>query len=157
MKNRIVYATTDHVGQIAPLFDAYRVFYEQESDIEASQAFIHERLENQDSVIFLALDDHGRGIGFVQLYPTFSSISVQRAWILADLYVMPYARRQGVAEALMEAALQHAEDTDAKEVQLAAAVDNIPAQRLYEKLGYLRDEDFYHYYLTVTSREGSLE
>lgn len=157
MKYQIVYATTEHIDQLTPLFDAYRMFYKQPSDVEASRAFLLERLENQESAVFLAIDGQGRGAGFVQLYPTFSSISVQRVWVLNDLYVMPYARRQGVAEALIERALQHAEDTDSKELQLSTTTDNIAAQKLYEKLGFVRDEDFHHYFLTVVSREESVE
>ncbi len=157
MKYRIVYATPEHIDPLAPMFDTYRVFYDQESDLDASRDFLLDRMVNGESVIFIAVDGQQRGAGFTQLYPTFSSISVQRVWNLADLYVMPFARRQGVAEALLERALQHAEDTGAKELQLSAAVENTAAQTLYEKMGFVRDEDFYHYFLTVVSREEAAE
>jgi ribosomal protein S18 acetylase RimI-like enzyme len=157
IKYQIVYATPEHIDQLAPMFDTYRVFYDQESDLDASRSFLLDRMVNGESSVFLALDPQGRGAGFTQLFPTFSSISVQRVWVLNDLYVMPFARRQGVAEALLERALQHAEDTGAKELQLATAVDNAAAIALYEKMGFARDEDFYHYFLTVVSREEATE
>lgn len=151
MKFQTVFATPSHLSELTPLFDAYRMFYGQESDPHAAETFLRERLSNAEAVIFMAVDDVGRGLGFTLLYPSFSSVSLKRTWILHDLYVMPFARRHGVATALLERALQHAEETDAKELQLSTATGNVSAQKLYEQLGYVRDEDFFHYFLVIQS------
>ncbi|KKK36831.1 acetyltransferase [Mesobacillus campisalis] len=133
---------------IAGLFNLYREFYEQGSDLEGTKTYIKERLENQDSVIFVAKNEE-HYLGFTQLYPTFSSISMKRAWILNDLFVVADARKQGVGEKLLDKAKELAIETGAKSLSLSTASDNISAQRLYERYGYKRDEEFYHYDLTI--------
>ena len=144
----IISVTPNEVGLVAPLFDQYRVFYRQPSDPALAQAFIAERVANRESVIFLALQD-GEPVGFTQLYPSFSSVSARRTWILNDLYVVPSCRGQGVGSALLEQARAHAQATGAKGLGLQTAVDNLNAQRLYEALGYRREEGFYSYFLAV--------
>ena len=144
----IVQASHDHLPLLVPLFDAYRVFYEQPPDLEAARAYLHERISNLESVIFLAISEDGReGLGFVQLYPSFSSVGLQRLWILYDLYVAPSARKQGIGRALMEQARDFAQATGASHLELSTGIDNLPAQALYESLGYTRDNDFYFYEL----------
>lgn len=144
----IISVTPNEVGLVAPLFDQYRVFYRQPSDPALAQAFIAERVANRESVIFLALQD-GEPVGFTQLYPSFSSVSARRTWILNDLYVVPSCRGQGVGSALLERARAHAQATGAKGLGLQTAVENLNAQRLYEALGYRREEGFYSYFLAV--------
>lgn len=104
MSIQIQRATIDDLALLAPLFDAYRVFYEQSADLALARHFLEQRLSKQESIIFLALEDateststsaQQRGLGFVQLYPSFSSVSAQRLWILNDLFVAPHARRRG--------------------------------------------------------------
>ncbi|HJV85826.1 MAG TPA: GNAT family N-acetyltransferase [Noviherbaspirillum sp.] len=135
-------------GIIAPLFDAYRQFYRQAPDLRLASAFIHERLALQESVILIAEDTQARPLGFTQLYPSFSSVSARRIWILNDLFVSPEARGQGVGKALLEAAREHAITCGAKRLVLSTAHDN-PAQKLYESMGYQRDNAFLHYSLDV--------
>jgi ribosomal protein S18 acetylase RimI-like enzyme len=141
---QIIRANTTHTDQIAPLFDAYRVFYKAPSDLTASRQFIQERLERNQSVIFLALDDD-KAIGFVQLYPLFASVALKSLWLLNDLYVDPSVRKGGVGEALMHEAEDFAKDNEARGLFLRTATDNLPAQRLYERCGWVRDEKFYRY------------
>ena len=136
------------VDAVAPLFDAYRQFYQQPSDPALSRAFIAERLARAESVIFLAERD-GRAVGFVQLYPLFSSTVARprRLWLLNDLFVSPSARGGGVARALMDRARRLGEETGAAGLELATARTNAPAQRLYESLGWRQDEQFLRYEL----------
>src|SRR5689334_16265599 len=94
----VIRAYPEHVEQIAPLFDGYRQFYGQVSDVAAGRQFVLERLNQAESVIFLALDGE-EGVGFTQLFPTFSSVSMRRLWILNDLFVAAAARRRGIARA----------------------------------------------------------
>ncbi|MDH3589092.1 MAG: GNAT family N-acetyltransferase [Gammaproteobacteria bacterium] len=130
--------------QLAVLFDQYRVFYNQTSDIEAARGFLQQRLTRGDSAIIGAIV-HDVLVGFTQLYPTYTSVSLGRIWILNDLYVSADARRRGVGAALMHAAQEYAEVTGARGLALATAVDNRKAQGLYKKLGWTRDEEFCHY------------
>jgi GNAT superfamily N-acetyltransferase len=145
---QIIEATRYHVDLVAPLFDAYRQFYKQPPDLEGARDFIRERILLGESVIFLALEGPAP-VGFTQLYPSFSSESMKRLWVLNDLFVVPEARRLGVAKALMERARQLAVETKAKGLVLETAIGNFNAQRLYESLGWIRDKEFYRYYRMV--------
>ena len=144
---KVIHATVEHVEVVAPLFDLYRQFYKYAPDLEGARRFIAERLKNEESVIFLALDESGEALGFTQLYPSFSSTTMQPLWILNDLYVRSDCRKSGVASALMERARKFGIETGAVELMLETAVDNSTAQRLYEKLGWHRDKEFYTYHL----------
>ena len=143
----ITRATSEHVELLTPMFDAYRQFYKQPSDPGQARRFLLERLERDQSVVFLAMEDEA-GVGFTQLYPSFSSVSAKRVWILNDLFVVPEARQRGVASALLERAARFAVETQAKGLELKTAKDN-PAQHLYERMGWQRDETFHHYSLNV--------
>jgi ribosomal protein S18 acetylase RimI-like enzyme len=149
---RIVKANARHAPLAAPLFDAYRQFYKKKSDLKVAHDFLKRRLKNRESVLFLAFSDggrHAKPVGLVHLYPTFSSLTLRRQWILSDLFVIPEARREGVGEALMNRARQLAEETDADALLLDTATGNITAQKLYEGLGYRRDQEFYRYAMTI--------
>jgi ribosomal protein S18 acetylase RimI-like enzyme len=135
---------------VVPLFDKYRQFYKQSTDLAGAEAFLQERLRREESVIFLALDsDAGVGAGFTQLYPTFSSISMRKQWILNDLFVSEEYRGQRIGRRLLEASKQHAIETNAVGLSLSTAVDNFTAQKLYESFGYQKDNDFYNYDLMI--------
>ena len=144
-------AAVADLDALAPLFDAYRQFYGQRSDLPAARAFLEERLRREESVIFLAVDGEGgnEALGFTQLYPSFSSVSVRRLWILNDLFVRPGLRRGGVGRRLLERAREWAIETDAKGLMLATAVSNAAARALYESCGWRRDDEFEHYVLLV--------
>ena len=124
------------VASIAPLFDRYRQFYEQSPDAALAHDFIQARVANGESTIFIAVDDAGQVAGFTQLFPSFSSVRAARAWILNDLYVLPEARRQGVARALLDAAAQYGRDTGAARLELETDHDNRSAQALYRHMGW---------------------
>jgi ribosomal protein S18 acetylase RimI-like enzyme len=149
MSFQIRSATLDDLDALAHLFDAYRVFYEQPSDLPRATAFLYERLTQRDSVIFMAyLND--QAIGFTQLFPSFSSVSTQRIWILNDLYVVPDARGQRVGERLIERAVQLGRETQAKGIRLETAHSNFAGQRLYERMGFTREDlAFRTYFLVV--------
>ncbi|MHC8319812.1 GNAT family N-acetyltransferase [Pseudomonas sp. GB2N2] len=142
-------ADASHLDLIASLFDAYRGFYGQPSDLTQSRAFIAERIARDESVIFFARDAAGHALGFVQLFPTFSSIDAHRTWLLGDLFTAPVARGHGVGRQLMNTARDFALLTGAKGMALETATDNHGAQRLYESLGYVRDAGYYTYCLDL--------
>ncbi|MEO8049574.1 MAG: GNAT family N-acetyltransferase [Acidobacteriota bacterium] len=134
---------------IVPLFDAYRRFYEQAPDLALAREFLRERLERDESVIFLALGQDGSAVGFTQLYPTFSSASAKHFFILNDLFVDPGARRKGAGQALLEAAADFGRAEGAPRLVLLTAHTNTPAQALYEAMGWRLDEIFRRYILVL--------
>ncbi len=135
----------------ADLFDQYRVFYGQPSDLVLAHSFLEQRLKNQESVIFMAFDKQKKGnegVGFTQLYPTYSSLRAKKNWILNDLFVRNDFRGKGVARALISAAESFASTQEAQFIQLETAYENTSAQRLYEWIGYQRsskEDGFYLY------------
>jgi GNAT superfamily N-acetyltransferase len=140
---RIERAQPRHLDALLPLFVAYRHFYQRPDDPRA-RAFLEERMRRNESVVFLAWLE-GAAIGFTQLYPSFASVSLCRMFVLYDLFVAPHARRHGAAAALLRAAVQYAGEHGAGELMLQTATGNVAAQRLYEREGWLRDEEFYVY------------
>ena len=140
-------ATESDLEGVVDLFNAYRMFYNQPANSVAARDFIRNRIRVRDSVIFVAKDQL-EYIGFVQLYPTFSSISMKKAWILNDLYVVDTARRQGVAQRLIEIAIGLCEKTEAAYLTLETASSNVHAKKLYEKNDFIHDEAFEHYQLS---------
>ena len=145
---RITFAEESDITLLAILFDQYRVFYEQKSDIEKVTEFLCFRLEKKDSIIFVARENADI-VGFTQLYPSFSSVGMKKTWILNDLFVSPQRRRQSIARKLMQEALNHAKRTGALRIDLATQVSNTLAQNLYVTMGYIKNESFYHYSLNV--------
>ncbi len=144
-------AQLSDVDELAKLFDKYRIFYDQTSDITLAIDFLTDRLRNAESVIFKAQDTSGRYVGFTQLYPSFSSIAARPTWVLNDLYVLEDARGYGIGRRLLSSARDYAIATKAKGLTLAAAKDNYRAQRLYESFGFNKSSLFNHYYLDLDS------
>ena len=149
MSLQAIRASAEHLDAVASLFDGYRGFYGQPSNLEQSRAFIAERMAGNESAIFLVQDQSGEALGFVQLYPTFSSIDAHRTWLLSDLFTTPAARGRGVGRLLMNTARDFAVETGAKGLVLETATDNFTAQRLYESLGWVRDTGYYTYNLDL--------
>lgn len=128
-------ATVDDVALVAPLFNEYRVYYKQASDLESAKIFLQDRLLRNESIVFLALND-GEAIGFTQLYPIFSSVSLKKAWLLNDLFVHESARGNGAGKELLKAAKELGEETDSKFLMLQTQLDNEGAQKLYSSNGW---------------------
>ena len=143
---QLIRADFECLDEVAGLFDQYRQFYEQPADFEKARHYISQRMANGESVIFLARLGE-KPAGFVQLYGSFCSVAASPIWILYDLYVTDSSRGRGVGEALMNRARDLARETGASRLELSTATDNLVAQRLYERLGYQRDEAFFVYSL----------
>ncbi len=131
--------SANEAGLVIELFDKYRVFYKQESDIALAESFINDRLSNNESVIYVALWDD-KPVGFTQLYPKYSSMRAVKNWILNDLYVDVAYRKKGIASKLIQAAMDFAKANKAKFVQLETQTDNFNAQRLYESVGFIQQQ-----------------
>ncbi len=143
---RITTATLDTLEDLIPLFDAYRVFYGQPSDLDAARAFLLERFLLRESVVFMAYQGEA-AVGFTQLYPLFSSTSMRRIWLLNDLYVAPEMRGQRVGQALIERSLEHARLSGAARVELATAHTNLSGQKLYERMEFERRDTVFRSYV----------
>lgn len=135
------------LDDLAPMFDAYREFYQQAPDIALARGFLFDRLSQQQSVILIARNAESEALGFTQLYPLFSSVSARRCFLLNDLFVSPPARGLGIAQKLLSAAADHGRAVGAVRLMLTTAHTNRAAQALYEKAGWRPDDIFRTYQL----------
>jgi len=139
MKTTVRLAELDDVDALVPLFDAYRQFYDQPSDLTRARNWLRARIGANESVVLLAERD-GRAVGFTQLYPMYSSVQTARIWVLNDLYVVPGERRLGAAKALLKAAIDYARDDGASRLQLETGRRNLAARALYQAAGWQEDD-----------------
>lgn len=123
---------------LAALFDTYRQFYGQPSDVERGRKWLRERLRFGESMVLLARRGNAL-VGFAQLYPMFSSVRTAKTWILNDLYVNASARRKGIARQLLQAAADFAKTDGATGIALETASDNAAARALYRAAGWRED------------------
>lgn len=143
-------AILSDLDALALLFDSYRQFYGRVSDLDAATDFLQARFNHGESILFIA-HEGSKAVGFIQLYPSFSSVSLARIFVLNDLFVYEHARRKGVASKLMTAAVDYASSMDAVRVSLSTAIANEAAQRLYQHAGWKRDEQFFVYHFAIPS------
>jgi ribosomal protein S18 acetylase RimI-like enzyme len=148
MTDTVRRASIQDLDRLVPLLDAYRQFYGQQPDLIIARQFIGDRLTRNESIVLVAENDGGAAVGFVQLYPTFSSILAAPMYVLSDLFVIPEFRRRGVGTLLLQSAMETARAAGVGRLELATAIANVSAQRLYESLGWQRDE-FYLYGLVL--------
>ena len=144
MTLQIIEATTAHVPDLIPLFDAYRIFYRQNSDYKGAQKFLSDRLQNNESIIYIAFIDEN-AIGFVQLFPIFSSVSMEPMYLLNDLYVERNYRGQGIGKALINQAKSLCIEKGYKGLALQTEADN-PAQHIYEYMEFNKDPDLFYFW-----------
>jgi ribosomal protein S18 acetylase RimI-like enzyme len=142
-------AAPPDLDQLVPLFDGYRQFYGKSPDPTLARRFLGDRLTEKDSLVLIAEEPDRSAIGFAQLYPTFSSVRAARIFILNDLFVLPAARGRGAGSRLLESAAAVARASGAVRLKLSTAITNVSAQRLYEAMGWKRDEEFYEYGLSL--------
>jgi len=147
------HASLDDAEAIAPLLDKYRQFYGESSDLARSLEFIKQRFFLGESVIVVAEFNH-EIIGFTQLYPSFSSVTLQRLWILNDLYVEASKRKKGAGLALLNAAKTFAQSTNAKQLFIEGADDNPRARDLYTRFGFIENTAYHYYHLPLKPFQG---
>ncbi|WP_064198456.1 MULTISPECIES: GNAT family N-acetyltransferase [Emticicia] len=141
----VLQASIEHIEYVAPLFDSYRQYYGQDADLEGAKKFLLERIQQNESVIFVALEG-SEALGFTQLYPAFSSVSMKRQWILNDLFVKADVQNLGIGKAILLTAQEFVKNLGYKGLLLETTPDNTKAQKLYESLGWKREENFYYYW-----------
>lgn len=142
-------ATIEDLDQITVLFDKYLVFYKKPSNLEKHKAYLKERIENNEAFIFLAFDDENKAVGFTLIYITFSSLLLNKIVILNDLYVNSTTRNNGIGEQLILKTIELAKELDTNLIRLRTAKNNVVAQGLYHKMGFVRDEVLYGYDLVL--------
>jgi len=149
---RIIQATLEHLDLLSPLFVKYREFYGELPFPESSRSFLEKRLRREESVIYLALhdEDDSKLLGFCQLYPSYSSLSLKRVWILNDIYVAEDARRQLVADHLIKSAKKMAKESQAVRMRVSTSSNNAVAQKVYESIGFKEDTEFKNYVLPIS-------
>ena len=143
---KIIQATLEHIDDIVPLFEAYRIWYKKPANELKTRQFLTERIIKQESVIFLIYTEGGLAVGFTQLYPTFSSIRLGRLWLLNDLYVVPEERSKGFSIALIEHVKDMARKTGAVGVVLQTDKSNEIGNKLYPRTGFELDSAVCNYY-----------
>ena len=147
MAATVSHATPADLDALARLFDAYRQFYGQSSDVAAARDWLRNRLRFGESKVLVARQG-GNAVGFAQLYPSFSSVRMARSWILNDLFVLPATRRQGVARALLDASAGFAREDGAAVISLETARSNDAARATYLAAGW-REDDTQWYSLSL--------
>ena len=140
------------IGLMVPLFDEYMIFYGKSSAPEKYQDYLCERIENNEATVFLAYDERQSAIGFALNYISFSSVSLGKIIVLNDLYVTEESRNTGIGKKLIERTFKLAKEAGAVRVDLGTAKENLTAQGLYEKVGFLRDTEFYAYSYSISSQ-----
>ena len=137
-----------HCDELSVLFNDYRVFYGQNSDLDSARNFISERLSKDDSAIF-AFFEGNLMRGFVQLYPSFSSVAMRRTYYLNDLFVSADFRRKGIAEALINKSIEFAKENSAARITLCTQIENEAAKYLYNKCGFIANTayDYFNFAL----------
>ncbi len=141
-------AILSDLDALACLFDGYRQFYGRTSDVPTARQFLLDRFNNGESTVFVALID-GKPAGFTQLYPSFSSVSMARTFILNDLFVMPTARRLGLASTLLQKVAEYTKQHGIIRLTLSTATTNESAQALYESQGWQKDDQFFVYHFAI--------
>ncbi len=134
-----------HLDDLAQLFDAYRVFYKKESDLAGAKLFLSDRMQQKESVIFVALLEK-EVVGFTQLYPLFSSTNMAALWLLNDLYVAKEHRGKHISKGLIKAAQEHCKITKANGISLETEKNNVPGNALYPKMGFALDQEHNYYF-----------
>lgn len=145
---KIVQAELRHLNDLAQLFDAYRVFYRKASDLLAAKKFLKERIEQQESIIYIA-EKEGNLVGFTQLYPLFSSTRMKRTWLLNDLYVAQDQRGKGISKLLINRSKELARATNAAGVSLETEKNNTVGNQLYPATGFELDSEHNYYFWTT--------
>lgn len=148
MDLKIIRANKNHIDGISILFDLYRQFYKYQKNLNNSKNYIHKRLINNESIIFIAIKNE-KIIAFVQLYETFDSLNLSKKLVLYDLYVLDKYRKLGIGRKLMNKSRDFAKIKKFPKIELSTSIDNHNAQKLYESLDYIRDKEYYDYCLEV--------
>lgn len=145
MDIKIINAGVEYLDEITELFNQYMIFYKKSLNELKYKEYLKKRIENNEAQVYLAIKDKNIPLGFVLNYYSFSSVSLGKTVVLNDLFVKPEYRKKGIAEKLINSSFKLAKEVNAIRVDLGTARDNYVAQKLYERIGFMKDEEFYSY------------
>lgn len=139
------------IDDLLPLMRAYSEFYGVTPD-EVRLVGIARMLigEPHEGVQFIARGDDGEPLGFATVYMTWETLDAGRLAVMNDLFVAPAARGRGLGAALIDECLRFAGERGAGKLAWQTAPANEAAQRLYDRVGAVR-EDWIDYHLRVDS------
>ena len=146
------HASLDDIDAVLPLFNMYRAFYGEPTRGVAARAFMRERWILGESKLIVA-EAAGKIVGFTQLFPSFSSVTLQRLWILNDLFVIEAVRGKGAGRKLLEAAADFGRATFAKQLFIEGALANTAARGLYEDFGFVPNAEYAYYHLALQTAQ----
>ncbi|WHY01446.1 GNAT family N-acetyltransferase [Neobacillus sp. DY30] len=138
-------AAIQDLSKLVPIFDDYREYFKQQKDPAQVEQFLFEKFEHLESVIFIAQVQE-EVVGFAQLYPVFSSLTLQRVWLLNDFFITERNRGSGVGTQLFEKVKEFTQLTKSKGIELSVEHTNKKAWAFWEKQGFKMDEDFRYYF-----------
>jgi GNAT superfamily N-acetyltransferase len=130
-----------HIDQLIILFNKYRIFYNKEKDLDKAREFLLERIKNNDSIIYIVLNEENVPVAFMQLYPMFSSTRMSKSWLLNDLFVDENYRGKGYSRKLIEIAKEVCIKTNACSILLETAKNNDIANQLYKQTGFVLEDN----------------
>jgi GNAT superfamily N-acetyltransferase len=138
-------AAIQDLSKLVPIFDDYREYFGQQKDPAAVDQFLFEKFEHLESVIFIAqLEDEV--VGFAQLYPVFSSLTLQRVWLLNDFFIAEEFRGSGVGTQLFARVKEYTLLTRSKGIEVSVEHTNKKAWAFWENQGFKMDEEFRFYF-----------
>lgn len=144
--------TIDDLELLVPAFDEYRQFYRQSSQPEQVRNFLKPLIEQEKSKIFLSFDE-GELTGFIQLYPSYSSIGLAQIWTLNDFFIFGGENRRETAKGLLGAAKMLCEATNAIRVEVTTRKENHRLHKIYRDYGFEKDYKYDYYFLRLAKDE----
>lgn len=86
--------------------------------------------------------EDGRLLGNISIYAETLPYQKRRAWILANIAVLPGQRNRGIATQLISAALEKLQRKESSLIVLQVDEENATARKLYQSLGFVEENVF---------------
>ncbi len=141
--------TEKYIDKLVDVVDEYREFCGFSRSYKETKEFLLYLLVEKKSTTFIAINSDDEVMGFINLYPSYSTLALRKIWILNDLAVSTKFRRLGVAQLLIKQGLLFAQETGAIRVELKTEKSNLGAQKLYSEIGFNIDNDNIYYRVPV--------
>jgi len=129
-----------HAGDAKAIGRLLHDFNVEYSEPAPDAAWIAGRLRAlwDEDLVVLLVGDGPDGLSLLRYRPSLWSEGPE--CYLAELYVVPARRGNGLGRALLEASLEHARSRGADRIELGTSEDDVAARALYEKLGFTNRE-----------------
>lgn len=107
-----------YIDQFVIVVDEYRKFCGFNLSPEATKGFFKNLHKENKAATFIAISEEYEIMGFINLYPSYSTLSLRKIWILNDLGVSSRFRRLGVAQALIKKSIEFAKESGSIRIEL---------------------------------------